>query len=126
VVGRNERLFVPGVTNSPPNEYVDPYDGTPSKHWRWANPENASGLKKRLNSARNGGYAVVDPADGCAWGNHDCGMNNEAFSFHGGGVNCLFADGHVVFIRDTINLATIRALTTRDQGQYEVSVTNLE
>jgi prepilin-type N-terminal cleavage/methylation domain-containing protein/prepilin-type processing-associated H-X9-DG protein len=124
VVGRNQKLFQVGFSDTPANEYIDPYDFTPSKHWRWANPENASGLKKRLNSARNGSYTTVDVTDGCAWAQHDCAMNNEAFSFHGGGVNMAFADGHVVFVRDTISLALMRALTTRDQGRFEVPVSD--
>ena len=126
VVGRNEKLFQTGVSDTPANEYIDPLDFTASKHWRWANPENASGLKRRLNSARKGGYNIIDPTDGCAWGNHDCGMNNEAFSFHGSGVNMAFADGHVVYVRDSISLAIVRALTTRDQGAYEAQVSYIE
>ena len=128
VVGRNEKLFdvAGGTTASTKGEYIDPFDKTASKHWRWANPENASGLKRHLNGARNGSYGTVDPVDGCAWGSHDCGMNNEAFGFHGAGVNMAFVDGHVTFIRDTIALSLVRALTTRDQSKYEVPVADLE
>ncbi len=40
-----------------------------------------------------------------------------ANSFHPGGVNCLFADGSVHFIMDTIDLGTFRAMSTRDGGE---------
>jgi prepilin-type N-terminal cleavage/methylation domain-containing protein/prepilin-type processing-associated H-X9-DG protein len=40
-----------------------------------------------------------------------------ARSFHSGGVNVLFMDGSVRFIRNSISLATWRALGTRDGGE---------
>jgi prepilin-type N-terminal cleavage/methylation domain-containing protein/prepilin-type processing-associated H-X9-DG protein len=42
---------------------------------------------------------------------------NAARSFHGGGVDVLFCDGSVKFIKDTINLTTWRALSTKDGGE---------
>jgi prepilin-type processing-associated H-X9-DG protein len=38
-------------------------------------------------------------------------------SFHGEGFNAVFADGHVDFIRDSINPKTLRALLLRNDGQ---------
>jgi prepilin-type processing-associated H-X9-DG protein len=40
-----------------------------------------------------------------------------ARSFHPGGVNTLFCDGHVGFVRDSIALATWQALSTRSGGE---------
>jgi prepilin-type processing-associated H-X9-DG protein/prepilin-type N-terminal cleavage/methylation domain-containing protein len=40
-----------------------------------------------------------------------------ARSFHSGGVNVLFADGSVKFIKDSINNETWRALSTKDGGE---------
>ncbi|WP_410001674.1 DUF1559 domain-containing protein [Singulisphaera sp. GP187] len=40
-----------------------------------------------------------------------------ARSFHSGGVNLLFADGHVQFAKDSINLGTWRAIATRNGGE---------
>jgi prepilin-type processing-associated H-X9-DG protein len=61
--------------------------------------------------------------------NWDCGnaSKNKALStarsFHSGGVNCLFADGSVHNIANTISLSTWRALATRKGrevvGDYE-------
>jgi prepilin-type N-terminal cleavage/methylation domain-containing protein/prepilin-type processing-associated H-X9-DG protein len=42
---------------------------------------------------------------------------NEPYSFHPGGCNFLFADGHVQFIRDSVPLATFAALCTRAAGE---------
>ena len=40
-----------------------------------------------------------------------------ARSNHPGGVNALFCDGHVQFIKDSVNLATWRGLSTRSGGE---------
>jgi prepilin-type processing-associated H-X9-DG protein len=40
-----------------------------------------------------------------------------ARSLHPGGVNVLFGDGHVAFLKDTIQLGTWRALATRNGGE---------
>jgi prepilin-type processing-associated H-X9-DG protein len=40
--------------------------------------------------------------------------DNEPYSFHPGGANFLFADGHVQFLDDAIPLRTLAALCTRN------------
>jgi prepilin-type N-terminal cleavage/methylation domain-containing protein/prepilin-type processing-associated H-X9-DG protein len=52
----------------------------------------------------------------------DCMSGNvvgrmAARSKHPGGVNVLFVDGHVSFVKDTVALATWRAIATRDRGE---------
>jgi prepilin-type N-terminal cleavage/methylation domain-containing protein/prepilin-type processing-associated H-X9-DG protein len=44
-------------------------------------------------------------------------LNVAARSKHPGGVNSLLADGHVQFIKDTINVATWQALGSRNGGE---------
>lgn len=44
------------------------------------------------------------------------GPNNPLISAHTGGVHCVMADGHVVFISDNINLPSLKNLCTRDDG----------
>lgn len=44
------------------------------------------------------------------------GPNNPLISAHTGGVHCVMADGHVVFIGDNIDLPTLKNLCTRDDG----------
>jgi prepilin-type N-terminal cleavage/methylation domain-containing protein/prepilin-type processing-associated H-X9-DG protein len=63
-------------------------------------------------------------ADGSAEG---CGLNcpavmnrrndNEPYSFHAGGGNFLFADGHVRFVRESVDIRTFAALCTRAAGE---------
>jgi len=56
---------------------------------------------------------------------HDCWQSNPphdpaikaARSNHPGGVNVLLCDGHVQFVKDTVSLATWRALGTRAGGE---------
>jgi prepilin-type processing-associated H-X9-DG protein len=63
---------------------------------------------------------------GVSWHVHDCGPNNEAFSFHGGGAHVAFADGHVVFMRDGTTQAVLRAIATRSNGINEVGLEYVE
>src|SRR5262249_31097479 len=120
-VGQNERMLLVGVSDGPnANSYIDPVTVTASRHWRWANPDIASGQSKRVNSAKAATYAIADPVEGCAWAQHDCGPNSEMFSFHGNGAFAVFADGHVAFISETTSKAVLRALATRSDGKNEV------
>ncbi len=45
------------------------------------------------------------------------GPNNPLISAHTGGVQVVFADGHVSFISNNINLPTLKRLCSRDDGQ---------
>jgi prepilin-type processing-associated H-X9-DG protein len=42
---------------------------------------------------------------------------NQFYSRHPGGVNFLFADGHVSFFKTTMNVKTFRAMATRAGGE---------
>lgn len=42
---------------------------------------------------------------------------NEPYSFHSGGANFLFADGHVAFLAESIPLSLLAALSTRAGGE---------
>ena len=106
-VGRNESWAA--------SRYLDPVTMGSRASWRWAEPDNASGVSKAVNANKTpfGGPAT------CLWSNHDCGPNNEIFSFHTGGANVLFMDGHVVFLRETASPLVVRALVTRAGGGQE-------
>jgi len=109
-VGRNEMMDGSG---GPPNNYLDPIDNKGRRHWRWAEPDNASGASKTINNNNN-------PKDGpptCPWTAHDCGPNNEMFSFHPGGANALFGDGSVRFLSELTSLRMVYALSTREGGE---------
>ena len=67
-------------------------------------PENSSGFVLGHAGERN---TPGDPLSDC----------NQFYSFHGGGANFLFADGHVAYLRRTIDYRTYKALTTRAGGE---------
>jgi prepilin-type N-terminal cleavage/methylation domain-containing protein/prepilin-type processing-associated H-X9-DG protein len=56
------------------------------------------------------------PAGGCT-GVMNRKNDNEPFSFHVGGGNFLFADGHVQFIRDSLDIKVFSALLTKSAGE---------
>jgi prepilin-type N-terminal cleavage/methylation domain-containing protein/prepilin-type processing-associated H-X9-DG protein len=99
--------------------YLDPITGEARCHWRWAEPDSASGVSKLINNNKNAGYALgtaLLPGQ-CPWNAHDCGPNNEVFSFHSGGANVCFADGHVSFLKETVAGPILRALITKNGGE---------
>jgi prepilin-type N-terminal cleavage/methylation domain-containing protein/prepilin-type processing-associated H-X9-DG protein len=128
-VGRNEQMTGINFDGTPvANEYYDPITDGPKHHWRWADPDTASGLKRKINNTQAGSMTTPDPnvisgdATQCfndSWTVHDCGPNNEAFSFHGGGAHMCFADGHTKFISDAIAYPIVNALGTRSNGANE-------
>jgi len=109
-VGRNERMA---------SLFADPVlvaaGANPSmrKHWRWAEADNAFGVSFTPNYHQNTTTAnCVKP-----WFPMNCGANDEIFSFHGGGSNVVFADGHVSFLRDSVSPQVLRALVSRAGGE---------
>jgi prepilin-type N-terminal cleavage/methylation domain-containing protein/prepilin-type processing-associated H-X9-DG protein len=71
------------------------------------------------------GYPRVESAPGMILGHaggnigpgDPSGEVNQFYSRHPGGVNFLFADGHVSFLKTTLNAKTFRALATRAGGE---------
>lgn len=108
--GRNEKMI---PISGSPNSYLDPITSVGRAHWRWAEPDSSSGASGPLNNNKspNGGPST------CPWVNHDCGPNNEWFSFHTGGANAVFADGSVKFVSENIEVKTIYQLGTRANGE---------
>lgn len=79
----------------------------------WADSEGPFSF----DGARGDGTAEgCGPAGGC-----NAVMNakndNEPYSFHVGGGNFLFVDGHVQFVQESIDLPTFAALCTRNGGE---------
>ncbi|HWE39457.1 MAG TPA: DUF1559 domain-containing protein [Isosphaeraceae bacterium] len=103
--------------------------GGPIGHTRWTNggvyysgfttamPPNAKVLVQ--SRAPNSMGALV-PADWDAVDENDGGptyMSLAASSYHPGGVNVLFADGSVHYVKDSVNPVTWRALGTIAKGE---------
>jgi prepilin-type N-terminal cleavage/methylation domain-containing protein/prepilin-type processing-associated H-X9-DG protein len=62
-----------------------------------------------------GGTPGGTPA-GCTWnGTTNCGPNDEVFSFHLGGANVLFMDGHVTFLAEDIDAIVMRRLVSASE-----------
>jgi prepilin-type N-terminal cleavage/methylation domain-containing protein/prepilin-type processing-associated H-X9-DG protein len=123
------------VTN--PN-YTDPavvlgiaVDGTSfmtRRFWRWAEQDNGFGVSgdPTLNTTTTG-FRIVnnnnvnagdDGPPTCSWRTvNNCGPNDEIFSFHPGGANVVFCDGHVQFIPESANPVVIASLVSRSGGE---------
>jgi prepilin-type processing-associated H-X9-DG protein len=64
----------------------------------------------------DGSLEGCTPANGCTFPINKRN-NNEPYGFHIGGANMLFADGHVLLLRQAISLPTMAALCTRAAGE---------
>ncbi len=102
-VGRNETMTMP---------YADPLGGLRQIH-RWAEPDCAFGVSMGVNTNR----APFGGPASCPWSTNNCGPNEEIFSFHPGGAHAVFCDGHVAFLRESIDPRTLRKLVTRAGGE---------
>jgi prepilin-type N-terminal cleavage/methylation domain-containing protein/prepilin-type processing-associated H-X9-DG protein len=51
----------------------------------------------------------------------NCTNNGEVYSFHIGGANVVFADGHVGFLRESMNIRVMAGLITRAGGEVASS-----
>ena len=82
---------------------MGPAGGPNARHryWRWADPGSAFGTSGQPNNQG------MPTNEGVPWpttivtAGNQAGANEEPFSFHPGGVNALFGDGSVHFIKDS-------------------------
>jgi prepilin-type processing-associated H-X9-DG protein/prepilin-type N-terminal cleavage/methylation domain-containing protein len=123
-----------GYTNS----YLDPASAlgisidegpalTTRRHWRWAEPDCGFGVNgdPLLNTTtpqyrainNNNTSPGSDGPDECWRLVGSCGPNDEIFSFHPGGANVVFADGHVQFLQETMSPAIVAELVSRAGGE---------
>ncbi|MCI0457333.1 MAG: DUF1559 domain-containing protein [Gemmataceae bacterium] len=83
------------------------------RFWAWAEPDNAYNVDQLINN--NASPRGGPPA--CPWTTLNCGPNEETFSFHPGGVNVVFCDGSVRFLRESISGTMFRALLSIDGSE---------
>jgi prepilin-type N-terminal cleavage/methylation domain-containing protein len=100
---------------------------------RWADPDAAgsgvsgppthtatyTGSKAFINQNRvpMGGPNGTNPGvPKCTWDTNNCGLNDEPFSFHIGGVHAVMADGSVHYITQSTDGAVLRNLVSRGEG----------
>jgi prepilin-type N-terminal cleavage/methylation domain-containing protein/prepilin-type processing-associated H-X9-DG protein len=122
--GRDERFLSPytmSTTYYPPGNPGAPYSSSAARrYWRWADPDASYGVSGAPNNKYRPMYEATSygPTPGALGTNgNNAGANDELFSYHPGGVNCLFGDGSVRFIKDSINVVTLRALITPNGGE---------
>ena len=126
-VGRGEQ-FRPTQYNPAANSVVfsgvgDEVFNTARQSWRWGEPSSSGVVNGPVVQASYTGKLINNNSTpfggglaGCNWTVNNCGPNDEPFSFHSGGCNALFADGHVSFLRDEIDAVTVRRLITATEG----------
>jgi prepilin-type processing-associated H-X9-DG protein len=127
--GRDARFISPytegyydGSANPRPILGMGPAGGlTPNRrYWRWAEPDTSYGVSGQPNNKFRPmneltPYLAAPGLLGTAGNN--AGANDELFSFHPGGVNVLMGDGSVRFLKDTVNIVTLRGLVTLKGGE---------
>jgi len=92
-------------------------------NYRWAEPDSANGVSGPHKSSGDKTAKINNNAtpkggpSSCSWSLNNCGPNDEPFSFHTGGCQAVFGDGHVQFLRDSISPLTLRALCTANGGE---------
>ncbi len=79
----------------------------------WVDSEGPFSLD---GASADGGAEGCGGAGGCAFAMNKKN-DNEPFSFHTGGGNFLFTDGHVQFVREGIPIAVFAALCTMNAGE---------
>jgi prepilin-type N-terminal cleavage/methylation domain-containing protein/prepilin-type processing-associated H-X9-DG protein len=119
--GRDERFvsqylesLYPVVRGLGPAGYAN---GARHRFWRWADPGSAFGTSGQPNNKG------LPTNEGAPWptiiatAGNQAGPNEEPYSFHPGGINALFGDGSVHFIKDSINLVGLRSILTITGGE---------
>jgi prepilin-type N-terminal cleavage/methylation domain-containing protein/prepilin-type processing-associated H-X9-DG protein len=92
--------------------WADPDSGTNGM----SGPSNALAPGSRVAKVNNYNSPIGGPAE-CRWAQNNCGPNDEPFSFHSGGANCLFGDGSVRFLRDTTDPLVLKWLAGAVDGR---------
>jgi len=91
-------------------------------NYRWAEPDSANGVSGPHQSSGDRTARINNnptPRGGppeCTWEKNNCGPNDEPFSFHTGGAQAVFGDGHVAFLRETVSAQVLRAICTASFG----------
>jgi prepilin-type N-terminal cleavage/methylation domain-containing protein/prepilin-type processing-associated H-X9-DG protein len=119
-VGRGDTYYSSQYVDPVGFEVINGYRAT----WRWAEPAGGDGISgplgakfgdPRLYMIDNNPIPVGGPPS-CPWSFTNCGVNAEPFSFHGQGCNAVFMDGHVTWLKNTIDPIMLRRLVTAHEN----------
>lgn len=126
VMSRNSRTTFPGITDGTSTTLMVVECSARPLVYRNRAAQPALNNDQGIGWADSEGPFSLDGASDDAL-TEGCGVNcnqpmnrkndNEAFSFHAGGMNGLFADGHVQFLRESLPLTTFAALCTMNAGE---------
>jgi prepilin-type N-terminal cleavage/methylation domain-containing protein/prepilin-type processing-associated H-X9-DG protein len=92
-------------------------NGARHRYWRWADPGSAFGTSGQPNNKGLPTNEGVPWPTTIATAGNQAGPNEEPYSYHPGGINALYGDGHVAFIKDSINLVAFRSILTLAGGE---------
>jgi prepilin-type N-terminal cleavage/methylation domain-containing protein/prepilin-type processing-associated H-X9-DG protein len=89
------------------------------RYWRWGEADSSFGVSGQINNKFRPDH---DPSPYYSYSNpsltagNNAGANDEIFSYHPGGANVLFGDGHVGFLKDSTSPVVLRKLVTLRGG----------
>jgi len=89
--------------------WADPDSGTNG----YSGPSNSTGSK--VAGINNNKFPIGGPTE-CPWQINNCGLNDEPFSFHTGGVNAVMGDGSVRFIGENVDALVLKYLVGCQDG----------
>jgi prepilin-type N-terminal cleavage/methylation domain-containing protein/prepilin-type processing-associated H-X9-DG protein len=107
------------AANSPGDPGPAGGEGLSRRVWRWAEPDGSFGVSGAPNNKYRPDHEInpwMTAGPYVAQGSN-AGNNEELFSFHPGGINILMGDGSVRFLKDSVNVVTLRALISLNGGE---------
>jgi prepilin-type processing-associated H-X9-DG protein len=94
--------------------------GAGRRFWRYQEPHCSLGVSGGINNKYRPAHETSNfqsaPGTLNTAGNK-AGSNQSLFSFHPGGINALMGDGSVRFLKESVNLLTLRSLVTLKGGE---------
>ena len=107
--------------NSGPTRNVPGFSSAGRRFWRWVEPHCSLGVSGQINNkSRPMSSATTYPPTSDPTAGNKAGANQSLFSYHPGGINVLFGDGSVRFLKESTSVVVLRRLVTL-KGQDVVS-----
>jgi len=124
VAGRNASYvsqyaenYYGGILTAPTRNVPGYAAGAGRRFWRWTEPHDSLGVSGGINNkSRPDNEGVQWPLTSLTAGNK-AGNNQSLYSYHPSGINALFGDGSVHFLKDTTYVVVLRGLTSLSGGE---------